>query len=89
MEDVLCVYARPYDRAYPVVVMDEKPLQLLDDAVLSMTILPSSSGGLATSCDPGSTTLTAASRDTSERRLRFPALFPFTCLGSSDECRRQ
>jgi hypothetical protein len=32
MEDVLGVYARPYDRAYPVVVMDEKPLQLLDDA---------------------------------------------------------
>lgn len=32
MEDVLGVYARPYDRAYPVVVMDEKPLQLLADA---------------------------------------------------------
>ena len=32
MEDVLGVYARPYDRAYPVVVMDEKPLQVLDDA---------------------------------------------------------
>src|ERR1019366_2444948 len=26
------VYARPYDPAYPVVVMDEKPLQLLADA---------------------------------------------------------
>lgn len=32
MEDVLGVYARPYDQAYPVVVMDEKPLQLLADA---------------------------------------------------------
>ena len=32
MEDVLGVYARPYDAAYPVVVMDEKPLQLLADA---------------------------------------------------------
>lgn len=32
MEDVLGVYARPYDPAFPVVVMDEKPLQLLDDA---------------------------------------------------------
>lgn len=32
MEDVLGVYARPYDPAHPVVVMDEKPLQLLDDA---------------------------------------------------------
>lgn len=29
---MLGVYARPYDPAYPVVVMDEKPLQLLDDA---------------------------------------------------------
>lgn len=32
MEDVLGVYARPFDPARPVVVMDEKPLQLLDDA---------------------------------------------------------
>ena len=32
MEDVLGVYARPYDPARPVVVMDEKPLQLLADA---------------------------------------------------------
>ena len=35
MEDVLAVYARPYDSAYPVVVMDEKPLQLLADAKLA------------------------------------------------------
>lgn len=32
MEDVLGVYERLYDAAYPVVVMDEKPLQLLADA---------------------------------------------------------
>ncbi len=30
MEDVLAVYARPYDSEYPVVCMDEKPYQLLD-----------------------------------------------------------
>ena len=29
MEDVLDVYARPYNQDYPVVCMDEKPLQLL------------------------------------------------------------
>lgn len=32
MEDVLEVYSRPYDARYPVVCMDEKPLQLLADA---------------------------------------------------------
>jgi hypothetical protein len=31
MEDVLAVYARPYDPARPVVCMDEKPFQLLGD----------------------------------------------------------
>ena len=30
MEDVLAVYARPYDPCRPVVCMDEKPFQLLD-----------------------------------------------------------
>ncbi len=29
MEDVLDVYKRPYDRRYPVVCMDEQPVQLL------------------------------------------------------------
>lgn len=29
MEDVLEVYSRPYDERFPVVCMDEKPLQLL------------------------------------------------------------
>jgi hypothetical protein len=32
MEDVLAVYARPFDPAVPVVCMDEKPYQLLDHA---------------------------------------------------------
>jgi len=31
MEDVLAVYARPYNAEYPVVCMDEKPYQLLDE----------------------------------------------------------
>jgi hypothetical protein len=31
MEDVLEVYKRPYHQAYPVVCMDEKPLQLLGE----------------------------------------------------------
>lgn len=31
MEDVLSVYSRPYNEKYPVVCMDEKPYQLLDD----------------------------------------------------------
>ena len=32
MEDVLSVYERPYDEKCPVVCMDEKPYQLLDEA---------------------------------------------------------
>jgi hypothetical protein len=32
MEDVLAVYARPWDPTVPVVCMDEKPYQLLDHA---------------------------------------------------------
>lgn len=31
MEDVLAVYARPYNSIFPVVCMDEKPYQLLDN----------------------------------------------------------
>lgn len=29
MEDVLEVYSRPYDEDYPVICMDEKPVQFL------------------------------------------------------------
>ncbi|MEW5785749.1 MAG: IS630 family transposase, partial [Bacillota bacterium] len=32
MEDILDLYQQPYDEAYPVVCMDEKPYQLLDNA---------------------------------------------------------
>ena len=32
MEDVLTVYSRPYDEDYPVICMDEKPIQLFADA---------------------------------------------------------
>lgn len=31
MEDVLAVYSRPYDEKYPVVCMDEKPIQFFAD----------------------------------------------------------
>ena len=31
MEDVLDVYARPYDARYPVLCMDEQPIQLLKE----------------------------------------------------------
>ena len=33
MEDVLEVYSRPYDENRPVICMDEKPFQLLDDRI--------------------------------------------------------
>ena len=38
MEDVLTVYARPYDAKRPVVCMDEKPYQLLEDAYIPLAI---------------------------------------------------
>jgi len=31
MEDILDIYARPYDEGCPVVCIDEKPYQLLDE----------------------------------------------------------
>lgn len=31
MEDVLEVYSRPYDEDYPVICMDEKPVQFFVD----------------------------------------------------------
>ena len=36
MEDVLSVYARPYDEAFPVICMDEKPVQLFANARKSL-----------------------------------------------------
>jgi len=40
MEDVLDVYQRLYDPNYPVVCMDEQPVQLLDDARASIPMAP-------------------------------------------------
>ena len=40
MEDVLEVYSRPYDEKFPVVCMDEKPLQLLADARCKIKMKP-------------------------------------------------
>ena len=40
MEDVLEVYRRPYDKNFPVVCMDEKPLQLLADARRKIKLKP-------------------------------------------------
>ena len=36
MEDVLSVYSRPYDAEYPVICMDEKPVQLFANARKSL-----------------------------------------------------
>jgi hypothetical protein len=40
MEDVLTVYARPYNEVCPVVCMDEKPYQLLDHAREPLPVPP-------------------------------------------------
>ena len=40
MEDVLAVYARPYDENEPVICMDEKPYQLLDDIQEAIPMKP-------------------------------------------------
>jgi hypothetical protein len=42
MEDVLAVYARPYDKNRPVVCMDEKPYQLLSLSRPSIPMKPAS-----------------------------------------------
>ena len=40
MEDVIDVYELPYDPMYPVVCMDEKPYQLLDDVRQPLSVRP-------------------------------------------------
>ena len=40
MEDVLNIYEKPYDKKNPVVCLDEKPIQLLDDVRPSSGIAP-------------------------------------------------
>ena len=42
MEDVLTVYARPHNPLRPVVCMDEKPYQLLDEARKGLPVRPGS-----------------------------------------------
>jgi hypothetical protein len=42
MEDVLAIYAHPYDEQKPVVCMDEKPYQLLDHAREPLPMQPGS-----------------------------------------------
>ena len=41
MEDVFAVYARPYNENKPVICMDEKPYQLLDEARSPIPMKPS------------------------------------------------
>jgi hypothetical protein len=40
MEDILDLYCLPYDENYPVVCMDEKPYQLLDDVLTPIPMKP-------------------------------------------------
>lgn len=40
MEDILDLYQQPYDEAYPVICMDEKPYQLLDESRESIPMKP-------------------------------------------------
>jgi len=41
MEDILEVYAMPYDEEIPVICMDEQPVQLLDDKIKPLPMKPS------------------------------------------------
>jgi len=40
MEDILDLYCLPYDENYPVICMDEKPYQLLDDVLTPIEMKP-------------------------------------------------
>jgi hypothetical protein len=40
MEDILDLYCLPYDADYPVICMDEKPYQLLDDILTPIEMKP-------------------------------------------------
>jgi len=42
MEDILELYAEPYDEDYPVICMDEKPYQLLGEVVEPLPMKPGS-----------------------------------------------
>ena len=41
MEDILDVYEKPYNPEMPVVCMDEKPYQMLDDYLEPLPVRPS------------------------------------------------
>lgn len=40
MEDILDLYQQPFDEAYPVICMDEKPYQLLDETRAPISMKP-------------------------------------------------
>jgi hypothetical protein len=42
MEDVLDIYEQPYDPKYPVLCFDERPCQLIGDAIVPIPIKPGS-----------------------------------------------
>ncbi|MPN62995.1 hypothetical protein SDC9_210749 [bioreactor metagenome] len=40
MEDILDLYQQPFDESFPVICMDEKPLQLLDESRAPIPMKP-------------------------------------------------
>jgi len=42
MEDVLDLYEQPYDPKHPVICFDERPCQLIGDAIIPIPIKPGS-----------------------------------------------
>lgn len=44
MEDILDLYQQPYDPARPVINMDEKPIQLIEETRLPIPAKPGCSG---------------------------------------------
>ena len=39
MEDVLDLYEQPYDPKHPVICFDERPCQLIDDAIIPIPVV--------------------------------------------------
>ena len=48
MEDILALYAEPYDPQYPVVCVDESPYQLVSEVRHPLPMVPDGAG----SADP-------------------------------------
>ncbi len=40
MEDILDLYEQPYDPLHPVICMDERPCQLIDDVIVPIPMKP-------------------------------------------------